>query len=150
MSWGLHVSGPAVPTVQGAGSPSSMVLSVPGVRVRTSTARSREKSMASTFRETSRRTKCASELAARHLPVNGRDVAASAADAEPRLQPRRTTSPAHWYAPLQSHSLHELREPGVVSHGVEHRVHLEVGQPPAPVLVRALEPLERLVDIAEP
>src|SRR3989441_9967810 len=98
----------------------------------------------------SRRAKCASELAARHLPVNGRDVAASAADAEPRLQPRRTTSPAHWYAPLQSHSLHELREPGVVSHGVEHRVHLEVGQPPAPVLVRALEPLERLVDIAEP
>src|SRR2546427_8731332 len=51
MSWGLHVSGPSVPTVQGAGSPSSMVLSVPGVRVRTSRARSREKSIASTSRE---------------------------------------------------------------------------------------------------
>src|ERR1043166_5740921 len=32
--------------------------------------------------------KCASELAARHLPVNGQSIAASAVDAEPRLQPR--------------------------------------------------------------
>src|SRR5205823_11181789 len=31
---------------------------------------------------------CASELAARRLPVNGRGFAASAVDAEPRLQPR--------------------------------------------------------------
>src|SRR2546425_9618939 len=51
---------------------------------------------------------------------------------------------------LQFHSPHELREPRVVFHGVEYRVHLEIRQPAAPVLVGPLEPEEHLVDVAEP
>src|SRR5256885_7119443 len=88
MASGLHVSGPSFPPVHGEESPLNMVRSVPGVRVRTSTAASSEKSMGIGLPSPHPVAECASELAARHLPVNGRDVAASAADAEPRLQPR--------------------------------------------------------------
>src|SRR5947207_13304756 len=45
MASGLHVSGPSFPPVHGEESPLNMVRSVPGVRVRTSTAASSEKSM---------------------------------------------------------------------------------------------------------
>src|SRR5689334_11810176 len=50
---------------------------------------------------------------------------------------------------LQLHPLDELLEPRMPAQGVEHRVHLEIREPPAPLVVRDLCPVERLVEISE-
>src|SRR6266550_1621953 len=60
------------------------------------------------------------------------------------------SAPWRWASSLQLHPSDELREPRIVLYGVAHRLDLEIGQPAAPVLVGPLQPLEHLVDIAEP